>query len=472
MLHIILDVDGVTRLDVTSAADIRVITLVNRILALEDSTDAIKGKLRFTFLSGSHSSIVDIPKPKTAQSLPQSWRTPNLPLAQVFDKCFPRSAFESGLVSIFGQLGCDTAVVVVPSSPTTTTTQLDKKPNEIKEKENVSLTGQVIHGFDDDERVRLLAIVLHSYGEFLRDTHNFTDAEYEQFLALLRAATYGCIVTSECSIPVDHTPDAFEPVAAFLREKSHDEVVRIISHKGNAEIGVAPKKNAEVDYRRDGLKIIEYIRNKIVNHHDKDVRALADRVSCGVAHLDGGEFIWAVITASNKGIACADLLRRLYNIEFDRAENDHNSNETPVTIITVGDSHVDFSMHELSAPSPSYKSARKLQNVSGGAFHVGPPSTLAKLSKSEPEKFSHVTQVHLTECKSAVKVRCATEEEDARLEHLYGNTDVMSLTTGTLEVLIRLEELLVKKVSALAKGEEINFENLVKELSGSFPQGV
>ena len=465
-LHVILDVDGVTRLDVNSTADPRVINQVNKLLDLENSTPKLKDKIRFTFLSGSHSSDVKIPA--SPNGLPISWRTPNLPLSKVFDKCFPKSAFDSGRLSIYGQLGCDTAVV----SPTT------PAENETENLNQTSLTGRVIYGLDEDVRIKLLEIVLKSYGEFLRDTNNFTKEEFDEFCALLTDAVSKCLVTKECEIPKDHTPDVFEHVAAFAREKTQDPLVRIISHKGNSEIGCSPRRNKDVDYRVDGLKLLDYMKEKVSKNADPRISSLIDRVSGGVAHLNGEEFCWAVVTASSKGIACLDLLKmyQLGEKEDEERKETTEPKSSPsrppnVSLITVGDSHVDFSMHELTAArsntSSSSSSPQPAVLYDGMGFHVGPPSTLEKMSKQDPTKFSHVTLVPLDQCEESSKITTGmTEEMIKKMEHLHGKTDVMALTTGTLEVLMRLEMLL--KLHVADDNAEVDFSDVVKNLTASF----
>ena len=465
-LHVILDVDGVTRLDVNSAADPRVIDQVNKILQLERSTPQLKDKIRFTFLSGTHSSEVKLPPQSSPTGLPPQWRTPNLPLAKVFDKCFDKTDFDSGRLSIFGQLGCDTAVVEEEESS-------DSNNNNSNNKS--TLTGQVIRGFDDDVRIKLLEMVLKSYGEFLRDTNNFTKEEFDEFCSLLSSAVNKCLVTKECPIPKDHTADVFEEVAAFARQKSNDPILRIISHKGSAEIGCLPKKNSQMDLRVDTLKMLDYIKDKVSHCDDKRISTLLDRVSAGVAHIDGAEFCWACVTASNKGIACFDLLR-MYRLGEKEQDNDVENAENKkypatrpnVSIITVGDSHVDFSMHELTAPNPNNMNDTGAHLYHGQSFHVGPPSTLEKLSKQHPEKYSHVTFVPLEQCQDASKITTGmTEEMKNKMEHLHGKTDVMPLTTGTLEVLLRLEAVLKAAVGDGSK-EEIDFTQAVQQVSHSF----
>jgi hypothetical protein len=464
-LLVILDVDGVTRLDVFSDADPLVIAAVTRILALADAFPQQLGpvrasaaadaplvpRLRFVFLSGSHSGRVAIPA--SPLKLAAQWRAPNRPLCEVFHRCFPRRFFNDTSVSIIGQLGCDAAL-----PDTDEGTDSDAL---------VRLSGSVERGFEPAVRVELLRVALTAYGDFLASTGNLTAAEHGRFAELVADAAARCR-TGASEVPADHTPDAFEAAAGFLRAEV-DPTLRLISHAGNAEVGGCPARRA-VNLRVESLVVLDHFRSQLRAHADPAIAALGDRVAAGVAHMNGVEFIWACITLSNKGIAVRSLLERSYAAR----------GLAPPAMITVGDSQVDYSMHTLALPPL------------GAAFHVGPPSTWQRMRDEHPGgEHAHVVFVPLAACAEARAVASAAAAAAATTTateppvhdgaprtpppelvdaaKLHGTKDTMALTTGTLEVLVRLEAgLRAAAMASAASGVPVSFESVVAQCAGSF----
>jgi len=393
-LLIVLDVDGVTRMDVHSTAYSPVIEQVHKILELSKTHPHLQGSIRIVFLSGSHATDLVIPN-TTKQKLfnNNQWRRPNLSLSSVFRNHFALDDFESGRIQIQGQVGCD---IVEPDSS------------------SGDLKGRLLNGFTNQERLDLLNILLKTYGQFLIQHCCISEKQFSRYNHLLLDAIKA---TDPESIPcgaIAYTPCSFEELAHFISQQTSDPLFRIVLHQGCAELGAKPQVlqgHPELDLRIDGLNMIRMLQQQI----DKK---LHDRISGGVAHAHGQEFMWHVITKSCKGRA----VRRL------------QGKDNSTLLVTVGDSHVDAGMH---------------QNADF-AFHVGPPSTHNSMIK-------HTGLVHL--CHVSLS-SCTTRESD----NLHGISDQAALCCGTLEILERIYSQLYQKI----KCGVFDYYPLIKAVNESF----
>lgn len=395
-LLLVLDVDGVTRIDVHSTAYPPVIRSVHQLLDLSNKKPNLKDRIQIVFLSGSHAADVDIPHMTSEKIFKDNeWRRPNLSLSSVFRGHFSVEYFERGVIRILGQVGSDAA------EPTS---------------EASDLKGRIINGFTNQERLALLHTLLKSYGRFLKAHHCLSENDLNTYHALLAEAINKTDPETMPSGSSAYTPCSFEKLAHFVRSQTQDPIFRIVLHQACAELGAKPNARQgfpPLNLRTDGFKMIDMIQQ------DTDPQ-LHDRISGGVAHAHGDEFLWNIITKSCKGRAVHDLIAR--------------ENNAPL-VVTVGDSHVDAGMHKWA----DY------------AFHVGPPSTHVKMV--ETTGLQHLRHVALSSCKMRLS------------ETLHGVNDPAALCCGTLEVIDRINHALAQQDD---DNKSVDFSRLLKTVDESF----
>jgi hypothetical protein len=375
-LLIVLDVDGVSRHDITGCADPIVIAAVRALIA-DERADPIG--LRATFLSGSHS---------IATGEIEDWRRPNLSLSEAFSSCFPAEDFHSGYVRVMGQLGSDICdVVAAPASAGAATPHGDPENGPVA---LAALEGRQMEAFPDTTRLTLLRVLLTQVGDLFLRSGNFTEAEHSEYATLLEASLAAAAAQP---LPVDRAPDALEPVSAFIR-RTCDPKFRLISHGANAEIGVRPTRRPIAELReRARLEVYHGAVAALAAAPDPAVAALKENMSAGVAVQDGHEFLGALVSLSTKGRACAALISE---------EVANGAAHDALTLLTVGDSMIDYPMHRLAH----------------AAFHVGPLSTWKAMRADPSHQQLHQHVVHVA-------------PDD-------GNLAEQALLNGTVRVLTRL----------------------------------
>lgn len=474
-LLIVLDVDGVTRLSVVGKAEPTIVSAVRRIL----KHDEAKRRISIVFLSGTHAATAKELLDEEAEAAAaernnnvnskqlalRGYRMPNLPLADVFERCFTRSELTSR-ISIRGCLGCE-ACFILPSEQAAAAAAAasdDNKTGDDDAAALVCLGGNALpgHSFNNVTRIALLSVCLHAYARWLSEFSYLSAEQGETLAALIDAAVARSFEQEkQGTLPSTHTPNTFEDVVLFLRT-GVDPFFRLISHASSAELGCAPVKKQQeqkqqqqpgaptgADYRIDGLKLISYMHDllqAVPSHHIPDdlKKSLREHVSGGVAHKGHLEFMWCTITKSTKGICCTELLQL--------PEYKDNT-----ALLTVGDSSVDFSMHWLPETD--------------AAFHVGPISTLRKMAELPHAKASHTTFVPMAATEAAIKQAIAEDAHNSSVSHHGTGDDVQALTLGTLEVLLRLEQELLRcdqEEEASRDDDGIDFGNLVCRVAASF----
>jgi hypothetical protein len=146
-------------------------------------------------------------------------------------------------------------------------------------------------------------------------------------------------------------------------------------------------------------------------------------MSAGVAVQDGHEFLGALVSLSTKGRACASLIDE---------EVAKGAAHDALTLLTVGDSMIDYPMHRLAH----------------AAFHVGPLSTWRAMS-ADP---SHQHVVHVA-------------PDD-------GNLAEQALLNGTVRVLTRLRAALQTMRAATAGMPPAERREKVREAVAGVAQAI
>jgi len=418
-LLVVLDVDGVTRHDIKSKADPAVTDIVRGIIA--DEKEGTPIGLRVAFVSGSHShNMGDI----------EDWRRGNLSLSEAFSGTFSADEFSSGHVRVVGQLGSDTCdPVVVAEQPTPAPPLLPiTSCRDAKEDAPplVDLRGRQVASLSDSTRLSLLRVVLTRLGGLLLESGNLTPEEHAgQYCGLLEE---GLAQSAAAPLPEDRAPDALEPLAAFVRSTC-DANFRLICHGACAEVGTRPQRRPLSAIRESSLAFYRGLIEDLEAHEDPAVSALSRNVATGVGVEQGEEFMWCIVTLSTKEDACGAMIEE---------EVSRGSTREGLTVLTVGDSTVDYPMHRLA----------------NAAFHVGPISTWRTMREDAPDRDKHQHVVHVVPAFNTGK----RGSEEAEGEEGAGAPPAiidMALVDGTVSVLTLLRSALRDVRSVVGGGGDV-----------------